>query len=71
MLVMKIGRKYRAALDGTLKCANLQCQAPLEPPVSIHEFVIGVSPKVYRRPFCISCMSRLKKARENVIVEVS
>jgi len=70
MLVMKIGRKYRVALGGTLKCANLKCQTPLEPPVSIHEFVIGLSPKVYRRPFCIDCMSRLKKAKGNVIVEV-
>jgi aspartate carbamoyltransferase regulatory subunit len=71
MLVMKISRKYRRTGDGILRCANLQCQAPLEPPVTVHEFNIGMSKKLYCRPFCVECTRKLKKAKENVVVEVA
>jgi len=72
MLRMRIGKKYHKESDGTLRCANLQCRAPLEPPIFINEFTIGtMDSKLYRRPFCVECTARLKKAKEHVIMEVS
>jgi hypothetical protein len=71
MLTMRIGRRYKRDADGTLRCANLNCRVPLEPPIFVNEFYIGtMDRKLYRRPFCVKCEQRLKRAADNVIVEL-
>lgn len=70
MLRMRIDRRYRYNASETT-CANVQCRAIMERPFAVMEFMVGMSNKVYKRPFCIECTKKLKRAKENVIMEFS
>jgi hypothetical protein len=72
MFAIRITRNYRVSKRdrGALKCANIACNAILEPPYTIHEFTVGDLTKIFRRPFCVNCIDALERAGPNIIVEV-
>jgi len=72
MMRMRISKRYKFATptNDAPRCANVQCGTPLEQPFAILEFTVGMKKKLYRRPFCVECEAKLRRAKNNVIMEI-
>ena len=55
--VIRISRRKRTSQKGL--CANLNCLAPMEPPIPRYDFLLDDDPHTYRRHFCVQCREML------------